>query len=203
MYDAFNLLILGLLYGATVCSLSCMPYFAPYLISSGRGFKDGLASSFAFVLGKICSYTFLGGIAAIIGQSFTLNHSHYVIMGITMIGVALTLPLVNRGGCHKRCQVFCKKGALFILGIVSSMVPCPPLVAVFLLAAKSGTLSAGVSYGFFYGLGLTLSPMLIVGGGFAMVSEKIKQEAKGFAPFMQGMAMLMMFVMAANMIMTV
>ncbi|MDH3328283.1 MAG: hypothetical protein OEM01_03530, partial [Desulfobulbaceae bacterium] len=80
--------------------------------------------------------------------------------------------------------------------------PCPPLVAVFLLAANNGTVLTGMSYGFFYGLGLIVSPMLIVGGGFAMISEKIKQEAKGFVPYMQGLAMLIMMVMAANMIIT-
>jgi len=202
MHDAFSLISLGLVYGATVCSLSCLPYFGPYLMGTGNGFGDGLASSLAFILGKLCCYTTLGGIAGVLGQTFTLNRTHNVIMGVTLLFVALTLPLVTRGGCKKRCQVITKRGSLFVLGIVSSVIPCPPLVAVFLLAANSGTVLSGMSYGFFYGLGLIVSPMLIVGGGFAMISEKIKQEAKGFVPYMQGLAMLIMMVMAASMIMT-
>jgi len=203
MHDAFSLIVLGLVYGATVCSFTCLPYFGPYLMGTGNGFADGLASSLVFILGKLCSYSALGGIAAVFGQVFTLDRTHNMFMGITLLCVALTLPLVTRGGCRKRCQVIGKRGSLFVLGIVSSLLPCPPLVAVFLLAANNGAVLTGMSYGFFYGLGLIVSPMLIVGGGFAMISVKIKHEAKGFVPYMQGLAMLIMMVMAANMIMTV
>lgn len=201
MHDAFNLILLGLVYGATACSLSCLPYFGPYLMSTGNGFGDGLASSLTFILGKLCCYTALGGIAAVLGQAFTLNRSHNVILGIILLGVALALPVVTRGGCRKRCQVIGKRGSLFVLGIVSSLLPCPPLVAIFLMAANKGMVLSGMSYGFFYGLGLVMSPLLIIGGGFAMISEKIKKEAKGFAPYMHGLAMLIMIVMATNMIM--
>lgn len=202
MHDALSLVLLGMVYGATVCSLSCLPYFGPYLMGTGNGFNDGLASSLFFILGKLCCYTALGGVAAVLGQAFTLNRSHHVIMGILLLGVALALPLVTREGCRRRCQVIGKRGALFVLGIISSLIPCPPLVAIFLMAANKGLILSGMSYGFFYGLGLVVSPMIILGGGFAMISEKIKKEARGFAPYMQGLAMLIMMVMAVDMIMT-
>ena len=199
MDDAFSLIVLGMVYGATVCSLTCLPYLGPYLMGSGRGFRDGLASSLAFVLGKICTYGALGGVAALFGQAFSLNHSHNMLMGITLLCVALTLPLVSRRGCQTRCQVVGKRGSLFVLGIVSSLVPCPPLAAIFVLAANKGTLLSGIAYGLLYGTGLMLSPMLLAGGGLAMISDKIKKEAEGFAPYMQGLAMLVMLVMAVNM----
>lgn len=202
MHDAFSLILLGLVYGTTVCSLSCLPYFGPYLMGTGDGFKDGFASTLCFSLGKLCTYSALGGVAALVGQAFTLNRSHNIILGIILLGVALTLPLVARGKCSSRCQVVGKRGSLFILGIISSLMPCPPLVAIFLMAANKGVVLSGISYGFFYGVGMIVSPMLIVGGGFAMISEKIKKEVNGFAPYMQGVAMLIMVVMATNMIMT-
>jgi cytochrome c-type biogenesis protein len=203
MHDAFSLTLLGLVYGATVCSFTCLPYLAPYLMGSGSGFGDGFISSLAFISGKICTYGALGGIAAVFGQAFSLNHSHNMIMGITLLCVALTLPLVTRRGCRKRCQVVGKRGSLFVLGIVSSLVPCPPLAAIFVLAANKGSLFSGIAYGLLYGTGLMLSPMLIAGGGLAMISDKIKKEAQGFAPYMQGLAMLVMMLMAVNMMMTV
>lgn len=202
MHDAFSLIVLGLVYGATVCSLTCLPYFGPYLMGTGNGFNDGLVSTLCFSLGKLCTYSAMGGIAAMVGQAFTLNRSHNIILGFVLLGVALTLPFVTRDKCSKRCQVMGKRGSLFILGVISSLMPCPPLVAVFLMAANKGIVLNGISYGFFYGLGMILSPMLIVGGGFAMISEKIKQEVKGFTPYMKGIAMLIMVVMATNMIMT-
>ncbi len=203
MPDAFSLILLGMVYGATVCSFTCLSYLGPYLIGTGRGFGDGLASSLAFVFGKVCTYGVLGGVAALFGQVFTLNHSHNVVLGGILLCVALTLPLVTRRDCRKPCQVVGKRGALFVLGIVSSLVPCPPLAAIFVLAANNGTLVGGIAYGLLYGIGLMLSPMLIAGGGLAMISDKIKKEAKGFVPYMQGLAMLVMIVMAVNMMMRV
>ena len=95
-----------------------------------------------------------------------------------------------------------KEGRFFVLGVVSSLVPCPPLVAIFLLAANKGTLLGGISYGLFYGLGLMVSPMLIIGGGLAMISESIKKKASFFHPYIKGLTMFIMVSMAANMIMT-
>ena len=48
---------------------------------------------------------------------------------------------------------------------------------------------------------MIVSPMLLLGGGFAMVSERINKEVKGFAPYLQGAAMLIMIGMATDMIM--
>ena len=202
MSDAFGLIILGMVYGGSVCSLTCLPYFGPYLMSTGNSFGDGLVSSLVFVFGKLCSYSALGGAAAMLGRAVTLDRSHNVVMGITLLCVAMTLPLVTRGGCRNRCQVLGKRGSLFVLGVVSSLVPCPPLIAIFLLAANKGTLLGGISYGLFYGLGLMVSPMLIIGGGLAMISESIKKKARLFVPYMKGLTMLIMISMAANMIMT-
>ena len=200
MHDAVSLILLGMAYGATVCSFTCMPYLAPYLMGTGKGFRDGLASTLTFVLGKICTYGALGGIAALVGQAITLDHSHNKIMGITLLCVAISLPLVARRGCQTRCQVVGKRGSLFVLGIASSLVPCPPLAAIFVLAANKGSLLIGTAYGLLYGIGLMLSPMLIAGGGLAMISGKIKQEATTFVPYMRGIAMLVMAIMAINMI---
>lgn len=202
MHDAFSIIALGFAYGTTVCSLTCLPYFGPYLMGTGRGFADGLASTLSFSVGKLCTYAALGGVAAAIGHAFTLQGAHKVIMGIVLLSVALTVPLVSRGSCHNRCQMLGKRGSLFFLGVASSLAPCPPLVAVFLLAANKGVVLSGIVYGFCYGLGMIISPMLLIGGGFAMISERIKKEVKGFAPFLQGAAMLIMIVMATNMIMT-
>ncbi|MEN8189131.1 MAG: sulfite exporter TauE/SafE family protein [Thermodesulfobacteriota bacterium] len=202
MYEQFSLTGLGLVYGTTVCSLTCLPYLGPYLMGTGRGFVDGLSLSLVFILGKLCTYTALGGLAGFLGETISTSGSHNLVMGITLAIVTLTLPLVTKGRCPNRCQAVTRRGSLFVLGIVSSLIPCPPLVAVFLLAANNGTAIGGLSYGFFYGIGLVVSPMLIVGGGLGMISEKIKTEAGGFTPFMQGLVMLIMMVMATNMIMS-
>lgn len=199
MPEPFSLFLLGMVYGATVCSFTCLPYFGPYLIGSGTGFKDGVISSCAFALGKLCMYSALGGAAAVLGRALTVSPTHKVIMGLVLIAVAVTMPFVTKDGCLKRSQVTGKRFSMFVLGVVSSLMPCPPLAAVFVLSAQHGEVLGGVMYGFFYGLGLVVSPMLLAGGGFALISHKIKQEAKEFAPYMQKLAMGIMVVIAVGM----
>ena len=63
MSDLIGLFLLGLLYGATICSITCLPYLGPFLLTTGEGFKDGILSSFAFFTGKLVVYATLGGCA--------------------------------------------------------------------------------------------------------------------------------------------
>ncbi|MFT5729033.1 MAG: cytochrome c-type biogenesis protein [Desulforhopalus sp.] len=195
-----SLFLLGLAYGTTVCSFSCLPYYGPYLIGSGTGFKDGILSSCAFAMGKLFMYSAFGGAAALLGRALTVTPVHKTLMGLILIVVAITMPFVTKGGCLKRAQVAGKRLSMFVLGIVSSFVPCPPLAAVLVLAAQQEDAMIGLMYGFCYGLGLTVSPMLLVGGGFALISYKIRQEAEGFAPYMQKLSMGIMVVIALKMI---
>ncbi len=199
MHEPFSLFLLGIAYGTTVCSFSCLPYFGPYLIGSGTGFKDGVLSTCAFGTGKLFMYSSLGGAAALFGRALTITPTHKMIMGFVLIIVAITMPFVTRGGCLKRSQRASKRFSMFVLGVVSSLIPCPPLAAVFVLAAQQGEVVMGLLYGFFYGLGLLVSPMLLAGGGFALISQKIKQEAKGFAPYMQKLSMVIMVIIGVGM----
>lgn len=199
MHEFSSLFLLGLVYGATVCSFSCLPYFGPYLIGTGTGFKDGVISSCAFAAGKLCVYSALGGAAAMFGRTLTITPTHKMIMGLVLIAVAVTLPFVAKDGCLKRSQVAGKRCSMFVLGGVASFIPCPPLAAVLLLATQQGSVLNGVMYGFSYGLGLVVSPMLLAGGGFALISHKIRQEVREIAPYMHKISMGIMVVIAVRM----
>ena len=177
MTDVIGLFLLGSFYGTTVCSISCLPYLSPFLLTTGNGFKDGILSSFTFFIGKLVIYTTLGGCAAFLGNAWMFYKEMPVgyIMGIVLIIVGLFLPFVAGGKCHKKARFMGKSASLFLLGLSTSLIPCPPLVAIFALAAKEGSIISGVSYGLSYGLGLTLSPVLIAGGCLSLISKKIKQ----------------------------
>lgn len=199
MDEPFSLFLLGMVYGITVCSFSCLSYFGPYLIGTGTGFKDGVVSSCAFGIGKICMYSALGGAAALFGRTLIVTPTHKLLMGLVLLAVAFTVPFVSKGGCLKRSQVIGKRCSMFLLGLLSSLIPCPPLAAVFVLATQQGTVLNGAMYGFSYGLGLVVSPMLLAGGGFALISHKIRQEVKEYAPYMQKFAMGIMIIIAVKM----
>lgn len=203
MSEAGGLFLLGLIYGMTLCSLSCLPYLAPYIAGTGTGFKDGVKSSFVFLCGKVCVYTAFGAIAAYIGSKIVINDYRLAAntIGISLIVIGLSLPfVVKKKGCSGSHRTFGKRASLFMLGITTSLVPCPTLAAMTLLAAQNGTILTGAVYGLSFGLGIMLSPLLIAGGGIAMISERVKAEVKGFSPYLNGLSVLIIVMMGIRVI---
>lgn len=195
-----SLFLLGLVYGASICSFSCLPYFGPYLIGSGSGFRDGVISTSAFGAGKIFTYSISGGIAALFGRTMTVTPGVRLTMGLLLMAAAVSVPFIARGGCVKRTQLVGKRLSMFVLGSISSVLPCPPLAAVLLLASRQQSIPAGAMYGFCYGLGLLISPMLLIGGGLGLVSYKIRYQVRVLVPYMQGSAVVIMFALGWKMI---
>lgn len=202
MHDAAGLFLLGLLYGTTVCSLTCLPYIGPYLLSTGRGFADGMKSSLLFLSGKLICYMFIGGLSAYLGSVLMLDKGMAPkwIMGIAIIAFGLSIPFVSRGKCCNKRQVMGKNISLFVVGISTSLIPCPQIATIFMLAAKNGTLVSGISYGLIYGLGIILSPLVIAGGGLSVISKTIKAEIKGLVPYLQGISVVIIVVMGIRII---
>ena len=198
--DTAGLFTLGLVYGTTVCSMTCLSYLGPYLLGTGNGFRDGMISSLSFGLGKICCYMFLGGLAGYLGQKLTYSPAHTWAMGLILIGVALSMPYVARRNCRNKCRQGSKRASLMTLGAATSLVPCPPVLAILTLAASQGSMVSGMSFGLFYGLGIIISPLVLFGGGLSLISQKLRQEVKSFMPWIQGMAMTIMVLMGVNMI---
>ena len=199
-FDAAGLFTLGLVYGATVCSMTCLSYLGPYLLGTGNGFRDGVISSLSFGLGKICCYVFLGGLAGYLGRELTSSPAQTLTMGIILIGVAISMPFVAKRSCRDKCHQGSKRASLLTLGAATSLVPCPPVLAILTLAASQGSMVTGMGFGLFYGLGIIISPLLLVGGGLSLVSQKLRQEIKSFMPYIQALAMTIMILMGANII---
>jgi cytochrome c-type biogenesis protein len=198
MPDYAHLFFLGMAYGLMVCSFSCLPFYGPYLMATGNGFKDGLISSVAFGIGKLAVYSTLAGVAALLGSTLALSHGHRVVIGFLLIVVTLTVPYMRKNGCTGAWCTSGKRFSIFTLGILSSLIPCPPLAAVLILAAGSGDMLSGILYGFSYGSGLLVSPMLLLGGGLALISQKIRQEICGVAAWMEKLAMTIMVILAVK-----
>ena len=196
MGEATGIFLLGLAYGATVCSLTCLPCLGTYLMGCGNGFRDGLIASMFFMLGKVACYTIFGGLAGLLGHVLTLTAGQQrIITGLALIGAALILPFISSGSCKQQHGTAGKRTSLLLLGMATSLTPCPPLAAILLLAAKDGSWLIGAGYGFLYGTGLMLSPLLVAGGGLALIAKRIRLEYAGFKPWLQGAAMLIMIIM--------
>lgn len=194
---------MGLLYGTTVCSLTCLPYLGLYLLSTGRGFTDGVKSSLLFLSGKLICYTFAGGLSAYLGSILMPEESIFAkqIMGIAIIAFGLSIFLTGRNGHCSRIQGTGKTITLFITGVSTSLIPCPPLITMLLLAAKSGSFVSGATYGMVYGLGIAISPLIIACGGLSLISKTVKKEAGGIMPYLQGISAVMIVIMGVKILM--
>lgn len=200
MPDPAGLFALGLSYGLTVCSLTCLPYLAPYLMGTGSGFKNGMANSLCFMSGKLFVYAALGGIAAYIGHSLELGKNSSIIMGVIIVAAGLSIPFINRNKCQKKCDKAGKNLSMLAMGAGSSLAPCPPLAAIFVLAAQRGSVVEGIFYGLIYGLGLIVSPLIIAGGGLAFISHSIRQQIGPKMKYIEGFTMLLMVSMGLKII---
>jgi thiol:disulfide interchange protein DsbD len=194
MNDLSNIFILGLIYGFTTCSFSCIPYLAPYMIGNGGGFREGIKGSVTFVSGKIFTYSLMGGIAAYFGTEVLKMNSNVIsyLLGISLIVIGSSImfkkekkPCSGKEPIKRLLGQHSKKLPLFVLGIMTSLLPCLPLSALFLMASGSGSSYQGALYGFSFGIGLMISPIVLAGGFFGFLSGRLKMEKPELNGFMK------------------
>ncbi len=109
------------------------------------------------------------------------------------------MPFVSRKAkASCRCQQIRRTGKrlpLIALGASTSLVPCPPMGAILLLAANKGSVFTGITYGLVFGAGLMISPLVAASGSIALISDTIRQKVNWIGPYLQGVSMAIMFGM--------
>ena len=175
-------LTIGLLYGTIFCTSECLPIIASYIAGTGAGFRKGIVITLIYNSGRIVSYALIGGLFGIIGGSvnFLLDdtafasfrvYSSYAI-GITTILIGIHILLKNRKNstCKKECESIdeWKIDRLdlraFSLGLSRGFFICPPLFILLVYSIPFGTLFDSLALAILFGLGTSISPMLILGG---------------------------------------
>ena len=198
MPDILGILSLSIVYGFTVCSLSCLPTLSVYLMGTGRTFTDGMVGGFYFVAGKMLVYGTWGGLAGGFGLLFGMPTIQDRWMGLFVIVTALAMPLAAKTKKACKCSSPEQQGSglpLLLLGASTSLIPCPPLAAVLLLAAHKGSVLTGIGYGFVFGAGLIVSPLMAASGSMALISGVIREKVFWIGPYLQGSAMAILLFM--------
>lgn len=214
-------LVLGIVYGATFCTLTCSPFIASYIIGSDRGTRRGVVLSVVFNGGRVVTYGALGLAAGLLGSAF-LTDGTYATWGALAFGAAVAAIGVwmaarrrpgRRGtGCacsqeaswarrlwHRLEPREGNGGELSagLMGLLIGLVPCPPLVALLVFAAAMGSAGTGLALGLLFGIGTVVSPIIIVAAAAGWFSDRIASEA----PTMRGAVMraggLMLLVLGA------
>lgn len=143
-----------------------------------------LRPSFLYNLGRVVSYTVIGGLVGALGAvvSFTGRMQGIVqgfagvfmiIMGINMLGLFPWLRKFNPR-MPKRFSMFVnsKKGSNrpFVVGLANGLMPCGPLQAMQLYALAAGSMLKGALAMFLFSLGTV--PLMFLFGAFSSILSK-------------------------------
>jgi sulfite exporter TauE/SafE len=184
----------GLLYGLAVCTAACLPYLASYIAGIGAGFRKGTVVTLIFNSGRIAAYALIGCLVALFSGLFRLAvsgtaispfqiYSSIAFSIVTMIiGVSILLKLRKPCECDlpngKASVAQAKKNRFgfdfgaFSLGLSRGLILCPPLVALLIYSLPFSTPVGSVGLAVLFGLGTSLSPMLLLGGATGWLLNK-------------------------------
>lgn len=140
-----------------------------------------LKPSFLYNLGRVASYTILGGLVGALGSVFSLSlkgksvisllaGAFMIIMGINMLGVTPALrkimPRLPKSLTNKIDSKKNDKGP-FIVGLLNGFMPCGPLQAMQLYALGTGNFLTGALSMFLFSLGTV--PLMFAFGAFSSI----------------------------------
>ena len=175
---------IGLGYGLGVCTASCLPYLTSYVAGIGAGFKKGIKITLIFNSGRILAYALIGALIGVFSGLISLVASGAIspfqvysslIFGAVTVAIGASILLKARKPCecsvqgdtmasHKTGRFGIDFGA-FTLGLSRGLIICPPLISLLLLYALPFSSPLGsMTLAVLFGLGTTISPMLVLGG---------------------------------------
>lgn len=172
-------LLMGFLFGAGPCNISCLPYLGPVFLGQ-EGNRRAWRTIIPFSLGRLLGYGALGGVAGGLGHLATAwvqGGPAGIVLGVLTVAVGLLLwrRAGRPAGCHSapgpeqrvrwirpRRDVAMPAG-LVGMGMAMALNPCMPLGTVLLAAAASASIGSGLTLGLSFGVGAVAVPSLVFG----------------------------------------
>lgn len=176
---------IGVFYGLVVCTASCLPYLTSYIAGIGAGFRKGVKVTLIFNAGRILAYALIGGLIGLFSGLITLVAPTAIspfqvyaslVFGIVTVAIGASILLkarkphecniqgANVGASDKMGRFGFDFGA-FSLGLTRGLIICPPLITLLLVYALPFSNPVGsMTLAVLFGLGTTVSPILVLGG---------------------------------------
>ncbi len=199
---ALELFITGFSVGWGPCLIYCTAILAPYLAGTKAGWKEGLLSSVVFSAGRLIAYMLLGGVVGFSGRLFSSlymmgNFPVYAQLagGLFVFLLGLTI-IMGKGESISLCKYINKHNneSLFLLGILIGLAPCAPLLgSLVYIMLKSGNFFEGALYGLSFGLGTSLSPILIIGAAAGFLPKKFILNQKLYNWFQRACGVIIIY----------
>ncbi len=201
----------GLFYGLVFCTSACLPYIASYVAGVGAGFRRGIIVTLTYNVGRIAAYAMIGGAIGILSGSFRffvnqssllpLQQYSSIAFGIVTIIIGAIILLksrslsCNHAGKQIMQQHLVKLGRFdfgaFSLGLSRGLIVCPALLALLLYSLTFAAPIDSLALAVLFGLGTTLSPLLLLGGATGWLLNKAPLFRKWISRFGAVTLMLM------------
>ena len=164
-------LAVGVLYGLVFCTSSCLPYLASYIAGVGADFRKGVIVTLIYNAGRVTAYALIGGLLGLLSGVFrfavTESSLAVLVIGVTILLKSQTKPQSctpenNQPLPAKKTGRFDLRA--FSLGLSRGLIVCPPLALLLLYSVPFGAPVDSFFVALLFGLGTSLSPMLLLGG---------------------------------------
>ena len=163
-------------------------------------------SNLYYNIGRVISYTTVGGIVGAIGSVISFNGIFRGIVAI-IVGLAMVIMAINMLGIFPKLRKFSirvpkklatflnksKKGkSSFYIGLVNGLMPCGPLPSMQLYSLSTGSFIGGATAMFLFSLGTV--PLMF---GFGTIASKLNKK---FTEKMLTISALIIFILGIGML---
>lgn len=169
--------LLGVSMGVTACTVTCLPFMGTWTLGRASRQREAFLHVGVFLAGRVMAYAVLAMLSGALGAG--LAKSLGGSLGNGLIGLASIFAgvwlLAKAPGktCHAGAPastiapihvVRPRADSLppLFLGATLSLTPCTPLASLLALAAHAGSAAQGAAYGFAFGLGAAMTPLLVL-----------------------------------------
>ncbi len=180
---------LGFLYGLVFCTSTCLPFIASYIAGINAGFRRGVTVTLIFNAGRVTAYAVIGVaiglLKLLLDTTFQKTFQIYssFVFSIITIAVGVTILLQKKQpGCDCPAKVI-EKGSFknftsrfdvraYTLGLSRGLLLCAPLLAILAYSVSFAAPFDSFALAILFGIGTTLSPMLVLGGATGWLLNK-------------------------------
>jgi len=199
-YSISGWFLIGLTTGIGPCISHHFLIVLPYIGLNKKGKVQGFFAVLYFSLARIITLTILGLLAGLIGGAFHqkvfgpgLGYVFQFILGFFLLFLSVLILVFDT-------SVFCKwtkklfdripGDAMLIIGFLTPLMPCPILLGLIAYTAASGRYIHGAFSGLAFGIGTSLSPLLVAGPLFGLLKNRLSSR---FAEIITNLGGILLF----------
>jgi thiol:disulfide interchange protein DsbD len=184
--------LLGLSFGWGPCLISCGPLLLTYLAGAKKDVRKSIFSYIIFSISRMLVYACMGVAVYFLGR-FIFEHLNFLFRIILVLGGLFVILLSVLMALNKdigliQCDLLRKnliqdsKKSMIILGLVTGFLPCAPLLTMLTYAGLvSKNVIENLVYVAAFGLGTSLSPLIIFAGFTGLLPKFLGSSRPGLS----------------------